>query len=335
VRITVVDAEGSLVPLAAMGNSAREAVRTGVIYSADGRTRFGLPAGSYRVFASHGWEYSAPSQAVSLKAGGTTRLVLTPRREATIAGYQSCDTHVHTLELSGHGDATVREQLITAAGEGLDCIVATEHDRVVDYSAVLRELGLQDRLAVVPGVEVTTALGHFNVFPLASDARPPDSRLRDWAALSEGIRQAGAAGVMIQNHPRDLHAGYRPFDPAHHFSPAGENLQQRPFFANAVEVINSGAMYSDVLQPVRDWLGLLNRGYQVAAIGGSDTHAVDFAPAGQARTYYQSGRLVASLRDGVNLVSYGLAADLRLVEVDGKPRSKSRYMGHPGARPTV
>ena len=77
--------------------------------------------------------------------------------------------------------------------------------------------------------------------------------------------------VVVQNHPRDLHLNYRPFDPRHHLSSAGENLIERPFFANAMEVINSGAMYSDMLQLVRDWMGLLNRGLQVAAIGSSDT----------------------------------------------------------------
>jgi hypothetical protein len=47
VRITIVDSDGALVPLAPLGKSEREAVRTGVVYTADGRTEFGLPAGSY------------------------------------------------------------------------------------------------------------------------------------------------------------------------------------------------------------------------------------------------------------------------------------------------
>ena len=121
--------------------------------------------------------------------------------------------------------------------------------------------------------------------------------------------------VVVQNHPRDLHLNYRPFDPRHHLSSAGENLIERPFFANAMEVINSGAMYSDMLQLVRDWMGLLNRGLQVAAIGSSDTHTVDFVPIGQARTLIQSKGAAGAferLAAGDNLVSYGLAATLRL-----------------------
>jgi hypothetical protein len=252
VRITVVDARGSLVPIASLGNAGREAVRTGVIYTLDGRAEFGAPAGTYQVFASRGWEYSAPSHTVKLQPGRAEQLVLRPRREVVLPGYRSCDTHVHTLELSGHGDATIRERLITAAGEGLDIIVATEHNRVSDYSAALRELGLERRLTVIPGSEVTTALGHFDVFPLSAEGGHPDWKAREWSALAESIGKAGASGIIVQNHPRDLHAGYRPFDAAHHLSPAGENLNGRPFFANAVEVVNSGAMQSDMLEPVRD-----------------------------------------------------------------------------------
>jgi hypothetical protein len=79
-----------------------------------------------------------------------------------------------------------------------------------------------------------------------------------------------------------------------------------------MEVVNSGAMSSDPLQLVRDWMGLLTRGLRVSAIGASDTHTVDFVPVGQARTYVEeSGGAVRNLIEGRNLVSYGLAADLR------------------------
>jgi hypothetical protein len=79
-----------------------------------------------------------------------------------------------------------------------------------------------------------------------------------------------------------------------------------------MEVVNSGAMSTDVMQLARDWLGLLTRGLKVAAIGSSDTHTVDFVPIGQARTYIQAPREKAfqALGEGRNLVSYGLATEL-------------------------
>jgi hypothetical protein len=236
-------------------------------------------------------------------------------------GFVSCDTHVHTLELSGHGDASVDERALTAAGEGLDAIVATEHNRLSDYEGALRKQGVDAVVVSIPGSEITTPIGHFNIFPVRSSAIIPDADERDWHKLMDALRNTDGVRVTVQNHPRDLHSNYRPFDPKHHISSIGENLEGRPFLANAMEVVNSGAMASDPLQLVRDWLGLLTRGINVAAIGASDTHTVDFVPIGQARTYIDVSAvpdwrknlngIAKELAAGKNLVSYGLAVDLR------------------------
>jgi hypothetical protein len=312
VRVTVTDGNGSLVPLASLRTDAREAVRTGVVYAADGAARIGLPAGEYRIYASRGFEYSAPSRRLRVSAGARVPVSFQIVREATVPGMISCDTHVHTLELSGHGDASVEERVLTAAGEGLDAIVVTEHNRFADYVEALRRQRLDKVLIALPGSEVTTTQGHFNIFPVRADESHPDHRERDWLKLMSTLTFPGGVRIVIQNHPRDVHSQYRPFDPAHHISSTGENRNGRPFGANAMEVVNSGAMSSDPLQLVRDWLGLLTRGLQVAAIGASDTHTVDFVPIGQARTYIEDrGGLVQNLAEGRNLVSYGLVAEIR------------------------
>jgi hypothetical protein len=282
-----------------------------VLYTPDGVSSIGLPSGEYRIYASRGFEYSAPSRRVRLRAGKTVATELQLIREVLIPGMISCDTHVHTLELSGHGDATVEERVLTAAGEGLDTIVVTEHNRFASYAA-LRSLRLEKWLRAIPGSEVTTSQGHFNIFPVREDETHPDFREPDWIRLMGSLSVPDGSRIVIQNHPRDVHLGYRPFDPSHHISSVGENRNGRPFRANAIEVVNSGAMASDPLQLVRDWLGLLTRGLQVAAVGASDTHTVDFVPIGQARTYIEDREgLVKGLAEGRNLVSYGLAADLR------------------------
>jgi hypothetical protein len=164
---------GSLVPIHALRVGALEAIRTGVIYTSDGQTSIGVPAGEYQIYASRGFEYSAPSARVQLAHGQRASIALKIRREVTMCGYVSCDTHVHTLELSGHGDASVDERVLAAAGEGLDLIVATEHNRFADYSAALRKLGLNRWVTSIPGTEVTTAIGHFNIFPYFRQRRTP------------------------------------------------------------------------------------------------------------------------------------------------------------------
>lgn len=313
VKISVVDREGSLVPFLSLLKDRHEAHRTGTLYTASGRARLSLPAGEYRVYASRGFEYSAPVQHVHLKQGAEQSVRLRLRKEVNLSGYVSCDPHVHTFELSRHGDASVDERVLTAAGEGLDLIVSTEHNRVDDYSDVAERRGLSKWTRVLPGNEVTTAMGHFNIFPARPGTPQPDPRATEWPVLMESLYKAEGIRVVIQNHPRDLHSKYRPFDPAHHLSPTGTNAAGRPVRANAMEVVNSGAMHSDVMQLVRDWMGLLTRGLRVAAVGSSDTHTVDFVPIGQARTYIEGppGEAVQSLAAGRNLVSYGLAAMLR------------------------
>ena len=313
VKISVVDREGSLVPFLSLLKDSHEAHRTGVLYTATGRAKLTLPAGEYRIYASRGFEYSAPVQRVHLKQGTEQSVRLRLRKEVNLSGYVSCDPHVHTFELSRHGDASVDERVLTAAGEGLDLIVSTEHNRVDDYSDVLERRRLSKWTRVLPGNEVTTAMGHFNIFPARPGKPQPDPRATEWPVLMDSLYKADTARIVIQNHPRDLHSKYRPFDPAHHLFPTGTNAAGRPFRANAMEVVNSGAMHSDIMQLVRDWMGLLTRGLRVAAVGSSDTHTVDFVPIGQARTYIEgtAGQAVEALAQGRNLVSYGLAAELR------------------------
>src|SRR5207302_6218465 len=129
----------------------------------------------------------------------------------------------------------------------------------------------------------TTAVGHFNIFPVRSDAPAPDNLLKDWKMLFNSIERTGPS-VVVLNHPCDLHSGFRPFGPEHHNAVTGENLDGWVLRANAMEVINSGAQQSDVLRPCHDWFGLLNRGIVLTPVGASDSHDVSRFIVGQART---------------------------------------------------
>ena len=71
----------------------------------------------------------------------------------------------------------------------------------------------------------------------------PDPRSTDWPSLLRGIRTANSMSrpVVILNHPRDVHAGFRPFDRSH-FNPVTGEHARGPLGVNAIEVINSSAM---------------------------------------------------------------------------------------------
>src|SRR5439155_5589537 len=103
-RITVVNRDGALMTVGARSND-HLAVRPGVVYTSTGQARFGLPAGEYTIYAGRGFDYGLDSTTIQVKAGDMLKKSLAIRREVPLEGYVSCDTHIHTLTYSGHGDA--------------------------------------------------------------------------------------------------------------------------------------------------------------------------------------------------------------------------------------
>jgi hypothetical protein len=323
-RLTIVNAQGALMTVGA-ASGKKLAVRPGVVYTGTGQARFGLPAGDYTIHAGRGFAYGIDSVRVTVKPGDKLKKTLTIRQEVPTAGYFSCDTHVHTLTYSGHGDCTLEERMLTLAGEGIELPIATDHNKQIDYHAMAIKQGVRPYFTPVVGNEVTTALGHFNVFPVPAGDKVPDYKARDWKAIFASIAAETGAKVIVLNHPRDLHSGYRPFGPKHHNALTGQNLDGWELRANALEVVNSGALQTDVLQTFRDWFGLLNRGLLLTPVGASDSHDVARYIVGQARTYIRCpgddpGNIdvdaaVANLLRGKVLVSCGLLTE---ITVNGK-----------------
>ncbi|HEX7899958.1 MAG TPA: CehA/McbA family metallohydrolase, partial [Planctomycetota bacterium] len=262
-RVTVTDVDGALAPL-----SGGPGVRPGVFYI-DGHARVSVPRGTYIVTASRGFEYGIDR--VTVEVVDVRQVSLAIRREVPTPGLVACDTHIHTLEFSGHGDASVEERRLTLAGEGVELPIVTEHNQHRTYEG-------GPRFTPIGGNEVTTKKGHFNVFPATGPV--PDWKEERWPELMRSMRASGAQ-VVILNHPRDLHSNFRPFD---HLEPITGELKMGGGF-DAVEVINSGALQSDPMQLFRDWFALLNHGYRVAGVAGSDSHDVARYTVGQGRTY--------------------------------------------------
>jgi hypothetical protein len=320
-RITVLDKEGSLMTVGAVSGPGL-AVRPGVLYSRDGRASFGLPAGDYMIYAGRGFEYSVDSAHISVHFGDKVCKSLTIHRDVPTDGFVSCDTHIHTLTYSGHGDCTIDERVLTIAGEGIELPIATEHNRQVDYDAAAIQQGVRTYFTPVVGNEVTTSVGHFNVFPVPAGAKLPDASLKQWKPLFASIAENTGASIVVLNHPCDLHLGFRPFGPKHHLALTGKNLDGWELQANGMELINSGAQQTDVMRPYRDWFGLLNRGTLLTPVGASDSHDVSRFLVGQGRTYIQCHndrpghidveKAVKSFREGRVLVSCGLLVNLKV-----------------------
>ena len=322
-RLTIVNESGSLQAVGATSDDTLVA-RTGFIYTGTGKASFGLPAGRYTIYATRGFAYGVDS--ITGDAGSGQRIVetLRIRKEVNTKGWAGSDTHLHTLTYSGHGDATMKERLLTIAGEGIDLPVITEHNRVIDVTSLTDSMGLASFFTPVTGMELTTAVGHFNLFPLSASSPIPRFSQRDWRELDSSVKAACANCAIILNHARDIHNGFRPFGAQRHVSASGRALDGWPLPANAMEVINSGSQQSDRMQLMLDWFGMLNRGHYLVPAGSSDSHDVGRYLAGQSRTYIRSaatGRDTAlmnatfqNFREGKVLVSFGL---MTKVDIEG------------------
>ncbi len=325
-RITVLNSRGALQSVTADDKDL--AIRPGTVYTLQGSAQFHLPKGRYTIYAGRGFEYSLDHVEINGERGGEFRQTLNIRREVPTEGYVACDTHVHTLTHSGHGDATVDERMVTLAAEGIELPIATDHNVHIDHRSFAKKMNVDKFFTPVIGNEVTTKIGHFNIFPVRAGAKIPDYKLGDWQSILDDIYRTPNVKVAILNHARDIHGGTTPFGPKLHNAVVGENVEGWPVKFNAMECINSGATQTDVMRLFHDWMGLLNRGHWITPVGSSDSHDVARHFVGQGRTYIRSNDTDAGdidVDEAVNhfiqgqvMVSYGLLAELT---INGKYRS--------------
>lgn len=325
VRITITNDRGIL---QSVSGSARDplTLRPGFVYTGNGRAVLGLPAGTYNVYAGRGFEYGVDSAQVEVRSGDFKTLQLRIRREVSTPGWASSDTHIHTYTWSGHGDASAAERVLTIAGEGIELPISTDHNLAIDLRPFARDQNVLRYFTPITGNEVTTPVGHFNIFPVNPADEPIPSRVGHWSALAQHLSSEGRRAIIL-NHARDIHVDFRPFDPRRHLSAAGMRLDDQAFFANAMEIINSGSQQTDQLELLRDWFGLLNHGIDVTPAGSSDSHDVSRYLVGQSRTYIRCndedpGKINAdeALRNFVEgnvMVSFGLMAEIEVDDAYG------------------
>ena len=180
------------------------------------------------------------------------------------------DLHMHTA----HSDGSCPSQsgrkvpcplfltVQTAATRGLDFIAITDHNANSQYDEMRELQPYFDRVLLIPGREMTTFNGHFNIFGVTQfvDYRVIPGGL-DLNAVLRDVRSKG--GIASINHAEapggEACMGCRWEPPA--------NVDMGLF--SAVEVINGGQI---MLSSAKFWDAELRKGHRLAAIGGSDSH---------------------------------------------------------------
>ncbi|MES2640740.1 MAG: CehA/McbA family metallohydrolase [Myxococcota bacterium] len=258
-------------------------------WTATGTLEIDAVPGVYTLSAGHSWRHGRASDAEVEVIGGevaTVRLVLdevVPRD-----GWLAVDPHLHGAP-SFDGALSMEDRLVTCAATGVDLPVTTDHDAITDYRSLASALGLDARLRVVPGTEVTTlARGHFNLYPLdpaplasANGGAEPwwDTPVDTQELFDRMRRVVGPEGVIQVNHPRTpgmFTAG--DFQPATG-TPGVPDHWSWDF--QTFELLNGGV--DDLADMRADWFAMLDFGRVRVPTGASDSH-YRYIPCGLSRT---------------------------------------------------
>ncbi|GLQ98146.1 CehA/McbA family metallohydrolase [Dyella mobilis] len=189
------------------------------------------------------------------------------------AGWYRGDLHMH----GAHSDGSCASQsgkqvpcplfltIDAALQRGLDFIALSDHNSVSQANDIRELQPYYDRLLLIPARELTTFTGHANLFgsdqPI--DFRVGSTSVPDWNTL---LRAAATLhGLVSINHPirpddeTCMGCGWAPA------KPVDMHLVQ------AIEAVNGiDAMLPDSGIPF--WQHLLDQGYRLTGVGGSDNH---------------------------------------------------------------
>jgi len=173
-----------------------------------------------------------------------------PTLAANSDGWYRGELHCHTYH--SDGDSSPEAVVEAARALGLDFLAITDHNSL-SHLAALAQLD-PSGLALIPGCEVTTYKGHWNVWGLEEWI---DFRTLTPDLMQQSIRRAAGLGYLTScNHPREL-------------GPPWEFKQLRD--QRCIEVWN-GPWQLFNTQALAYWEERLRGGERLTAVGGSDAH---------------------------------------------------------------
>lgn len=207
-----------MVPDEADDPSTRQYLEAVAYAGADGIARIDARPNTYDIYASRGLEYELVRlKDVELKPGKSTTRAATLERVVNTDGYLSGDFHMHARGSIDSG-LSYDDRVLSVAAEGLETVVASDHNHVSDYMPYIFRQELDPWLRSVTGVELTTfEFGHFNAFPIDYDIGSINRGAVPWQNLPpqqifDSLRDIGSISpeeTVIQiNHPRDTIMGY-------------------------------------------------------------------------------------------------------------------------------
>ncbi len=177
------------------------------------------------------------------------------RVQARPDGWYRGELHCHTIH--SDGDSAPADVIAAAERLGLDFLAITDHN-IVTHLADEAKLQPGTRLILIPGLEVTTYKGHWNIW---GGQGWVDFRIQTTEQLERSVRQAMQQGYLTSlNHPR-------PYGPPWEF----ERIDGHNPSNECVEVWNGPwQLMND--HALAFWEDRLRAGERLPAVGGSDMH---------------------------------------------------------------
>ena len=277
-----------------------------------------LPVGTYLAAASRGPEYSVDHRVIEVLKEENPELVLVIDRVVETPGLVAFDPHMHTNRSDGR--PSVSERIKSVVAEGIEVLNATDHNLITDYGPLLKTLGLDNELTVIPGSEVTVPdVIHYNTYPM--EPRPGElgngainAAAEKASPLFAASRQKNPGAVLQVNHPRAGDLGY--FNNFNlDLDAAATSMAELDLGFDLLEVLNGPYFFSSNQAAIEDWFHLLSRGYFFPIVGSSDSHGIDGEEPGYSRTYVSvpddKGKpldlaaFISALRKGHSFVTNG------------------------------
>lgn len=286
-KVTIVGVDGT--PDPNLGPVFQASGAGPVILSLRGFGEAAVGVGSFEVLVSRGPEYELIRQRVVLGEGEKKEIRGRLVRSVDTRGFIAADLHQHAVPSFDSG-VSLADRVLSNAAEGVEVLVSTDHNVLIDFRPVIAAQGLGRGLATIVGTEATThSVGHFNAFPLEIKRDDPRGGMVDPEGMSpeqifsflRGLAQAHHPFLQV-NHPRAGFIGYFDLMKLDPHSGVAADPRFRTTF-DGLEVVQFGAT-AETDQVLEDWFALLRRGQRVTATGNSDSHTVTVREVGWPRT---------------------------------------------------
>jgi hypothetical protein len=246
--------------------------------------------GEYTANVAHGLLWTLDREDVTVPAGGVATIEATIDPISDTAGYRMLNTHEHT-EWSPDSAVAVEDRVWNALANGIDLMNSTDHDHFGARQGTIEAMGVADRVRGIPGCEVSPMWGHttaagcrnpppyetyYSVDFVEYDATGTMVRLMSASEIFTQARSEFQCDFLAVNHPYRSEGMFVQYgvdgvkDPA--LAEPGLDLH----LVDGMEIYNKSDTVDSILaNSMPAWFNLLNRGYAIAVIGGSDEH--DFA----------------------------------------------------------